>query len=61
MPDAVVLLVQTRWHEDDLAGRILLARARTSGRCSRCPALAEENDPLGRAEGEALWPDWYPA
>lgn len=24
------------------------------------PAIAEENDPLGRSPGEALWPEWEP-
>jgi hypothetical protein len=32
--------------------------AATNGTSSRCPALAEENDPLGRAPGEPLWPEW---
>lgn len=26
----------------------------------RLPALAEEDDPLGRRPGEALWPEWFP-
>jgi hypothetical protein len=32
----------------------------THWRVVSLPALAEEDDPLGRAEGEALWPDRYP-
>jgi predicted phage terminase large subunit-like protein len=61
MPDAGVLLTMTRWHEDDLAGRILDGPGGEDWTVLRLPALAEEGDPLGRAEGEALWPDWYPA
>ncbi|MBV9251107.1 MAG: phage terminase large subunit [Acetobacteraceae bacterium] len=56
-PGARVLLIMTRWHEDDLAGR-LLAREGSQWRYLRLPALAEEDDPLGRAVGEALWPGW---
>lgn len=57
-PDAAIVLIMTRWHEDDLAGRIL-ASAEEMGEewtVVRLPALAEENDPLGRKPGEALCP-----
>lgn len=61
-PGAAVVLVQTRWHEDDLAGRILAAEGdkRDGGQWEviRLPALAELLDPLGRAPGDALWPEW---
>ena len=59
---ALTLVIQTRWHRDDLAGRIL-HEAQTNGqrwREVRLPALAELNDPLGRAPGEPLWPEKYP-
>ena len=61
MPDAVVLLVQTRWHEDDLAGRILASPSASEWTVLSLPGSAEEHDPLGRVEGAALWPHWYPA
>lgn len=55
-PGGRVVLVMTRWHEDDLAGRLL---AHDEGwTVLRLPALAEAGDPLGRAPGEALWPEW---
>ena len=56
MPGGAVILIQTRWHEDDLAGRLL-----DSGEWEvlSLPALAEEDDPLNRQVGEALWPQWY--
>ena len=55
-PGGRVVLVMTRWHPDDLGGRLL---AGTEGwRAIRLPALAEPGDPLGRAPGEALWPEW---
>lgn len=56
-PHARVILVMTRWHQDDLAGR-LLARNPKEWRCLSLPALAEPADPLGRAPEAPLWPDW---
>jgi predicted phage terminase large subunit-like protein len=47
---------QTRWHEDDLAGR-LLERQPDAWKVLRLPAEAEADDPLGRAPGELLWGD----
>ena len=59
-PDAAVILIMTRWHEDDLAGRILQAEE-ARWRVVRLPMEAEPGDPLGRAVGEPLWPEWYSA
>ena len=62
-PCGAVILIQTRWHEDDLAGRIL-ARAEETGErwdTVNLPALAGEGDQLGRAIGEPLWPERYGA
>jgi predicted phage terminase large subunit-like protein len=58
-PNASLILIQTRWHQDDLAGRILDSDDAPNWEVINFPALAEENDPLGRAEGEALCPDRY--
>lgn len=102
-PGCAVILVMTRWHEDDLAGRILASEEAGAWRVVRLPALAESeaeyrawaemqrerrsvkgagwdpedlesawpaslsppqlslSDPLGRAEGEPLWPSRFPA
>lgn len=60
---ALAVVIQTRWHRDDLTGKIL-AQAAIAGRTwkqLRLTAIAEENDPLGRAPGEALWPTAYTA
>ena len=54
------LLMMTRWHEDDLAGRILESAGASKWTVLRLPARAEEGDPLGRPIGEALWPDGPP-
>ena len=54
-----VVIVSTRWHEDDLIGRILASDSE-QWEILRLPALAEDDDPLGRDPGAALWPDKYP-
>jgi len=59
-PGARVVLIMTRWHEDDLGGR-LLTQDHEDWRCLRLPALAEADDPMGRAPGEPLWPEWEDA
>lgn len=59
-PGAPVIVVQTRWHEDDLAGRLLAAEDAHRWRVINIPALADhdpakdEVDALGRAPGEWL-------
>lgn len=54
-PDAVVVVVQTRWHEDDLSGRLLSGPSAGDWRYINVPAQAEDqSDPLGRAPGEYL-------
>jgi len=58
-PEAAVILSLTRWHHDDLAGRILNGPDGKRWVVVRLPALAEEKDPLGRKEGEALCPDRF--
>lgn len=56
-PGAGIVLVQTRWHEDDLAGR-LLEREAGRWRVLSLPAISEDpDDPLGRAPGVPLWGD----
>jgi predicted phage terminase large subunit-like protein len=56
-PRGRIVLIMTRWHEDDLAGR-LLAQNSAEWHQLRLPALAENDDPLQRQAGTALWPDW---
>lgn len=59
-PGGVVIIVMTRWHLDDLVGRILankdLAR-RTQ--VIRFPAIAEFKEDF-RGQNEPLWPNRYP-
>src|SRR5262245_22121675 len=62
-PGGCAIVIATRWHHDDLSGRLLRAAEAGEGmpvRRLRLPAIAEEDDPLGRAPGEALWPERWP-
>ncbi len=68
-PLSGILLIMTRWHEDDLAGRLLYKAQFEGGeqwRVVRLPAIAEEDEfdevtgELIRKEGEALHPERYP-
>lgn len=55
VPGSRQILIQTRWHEDDLAGRAL---QHDDWHVISLPAEADdENDPLGRKLGEWLWSD----
>jgi hypothetical protein len=58
-PGAKRVLMHTRWHLDDLAGRVI-EHARGLGqriRIIKLPAIAGVDDPLGREPGEYLWDD----
>ena len=72
-PGGSIIVVMTRWHEQDLAGALLGNPPEEEGEeaileadvepdaweCINLPALAEDKDPLGRKPGEALWPERY--
>jgi predicted phage terminase large subunit-like protein len=58
-PNAAMILIMTRWHEDDLAGRILASEDGPHWTVINLPALAEAGDPLGRELGAALCPARY--
>lgn len=70
-PGGAIIIMMTRWHQDDLIGRVLAqeddpdADDREHWIRIRMPALIEtdddrRDDPLGREFGEALWPWRYP-
>lgn len=60
-PDAAVLLIMQRWHEDDLAGRILKDDSEGGEHWDivSIPMEATEGDVLGREPGSMLWPEWF--
>ncbi|AYC29649.1 phage terminase large subunit [Paenisporosarcina cavernae] len=60
-PGAIVILILTRWHEDDLQGRLLNPEygQPLNWEVYNFPLEAEENDLLGRKIGEPLWPERY--
>ena len=58
-PNATIILIQQRLHEDDLAG-YLLSQYPDEWDAVVLPAIAEDHDPMGRAVGEALCPGRYP-
>lgn len=60
------VIIMTRWHEDDLIGRLTdphnphyVEEEARRWRILHLPALAKDDDPLGRAPGEALWPEKF--
>ncbi len=62
LPRSPLFIVATRWHTDDLCGRLEHLNSEKIGlpwMVVNLPALAEDNDPLGREPGEPLWPDFY--
>lgn len=60
-PNAWQIVIQTRWHEDDLSGRLIDVEGTVDegGQWTilSLPAEAEANDPLGRQVGQMLWDD----
>lgn len=66
-PNASVVLMHTRWHPDDLAGKVLAKLQEDESdelggltwTHLNLPALAEEEDPLGREFGAPLWPSRF--
>jgi predicted phage terminase large subunit-like protein len=54
MPGGAIVLILTRWHEDDLAGR-LLAQQPGEWRVVELQAISGE----GTEHERALWPEWY--
>ena len=72
-PEGVAIIIQSRWHEDDLIGRLShpdsVRQLQEAGLQSEAfelltlDAICEspDGDPLGRKQGEALWPERWPA
>jgi len=58
-PGGAVVIIGSRWAEDDVIGRLIREHANEGWVLLHYPAIAEANDPLGRPEGAALWPERY--
>lgn len=66
MGKRLTIITMTRWHSDDIIGRLTdpesphySAEEAASWKIIRLPGIAEDDDPLGRRPGEALWPERY--
>lgn len=66
MGKRLTIITMTRWHSDDIIGRLTDpenphydAKEAASWKIIRLPGIAEDDDPLGRKPGEALWPERY--
>lgn len=64
MGKKLVIMTFTRWHADDPIGRLTDPenpyynhKLAQKIKIINLPAIAEEDDPLGRQPGEPLWPD----
>jgi hypothetical protein len=60
-PNARRVIIMTRFNELDLLGRVMERDAALgfTWKHVRLPMIAEEDDPIGRAVGERLWPEWF--
>ena len=71
IPNGWEVIIQTRWSDNDLAGRILPEDYEGESGLIRCrddrdwyivcpPALCErDDDPIRRKPGDYLWPEWF--
>ena len=57
-PGAIRIIIANRRHEDDLVGR-LLEKQPDEWEVISFPFFAEQDDALGRAEGQPIWPEWF--
>lgn len=53
MPGGAVVVINTRWHDDDLSGRLLFEQESGGDKWEVLSLPAISND-------VALWPEWYP-
>jgi len=58
-PKSSIILTMTPWHYNDLAHRILESEDAKNWIIISMPAIAKDDDILGRTKGDALWTDRY--
>ena len=54
-PNGSIIIIMTRWHKDDITGRITVSNNYKEWIHIKLPAIAEINDPLKRNIGMPLW------
>ena len=63
MPGGRVAVVQTRWHMDDLTGRVVRDMTQNEGadqyEVVELPAILEQTDRAGNVTEKALWPEFF--
>lgn len=58
-PNGAIIIIMTRWHKDDLVGRII-DNSDEDWEILNLPAIAEYDDIVGRERGQALWEERFP-
>lgn len=58
-PGGKIVIIMTRWHEDDIAGRLLDKEKEKWTILNIRMECEDLDDPLGRKIGEYLWPEWF--
>jgi predicted phage terminase large subunit-like protein len=64
-PNASIIIIANRRHEDDLVGRLLDPKRKgnpipaSQWVVIKLPFFARDNDVLGRPVGARLWPEWF--
>lgn len=60
-PNGAIILIMTRWNQGDLAGRILedMQQGGEQWEVINLPAIAENDDQIGRTVGAPLWPERF--
>jgi len=63
---SAVIIIMTRWHEDDIVGRLTdpnnehyRPNIAKKWKILKLQAIAGADDPLGREEGESIWPSRF--
>ncbi|MDE2097472.1 MAG: terminase family protein [Patescibacteria group bacterium] len=71
-PKMWVIIIMTRWHQDDLVGSILPEQYEGESGIIACrdgqnwevlclqAECERDDDPLGRKRGDFIWPEWFP-
>lgn len=56
--NGAIIVIMTRWHDDDIVGRILNSEGAKEWKVIKLPAIAEKNEEY-RKKGDPLWPEKF--